>query len=560
MLFKNLLIFTFITSSLNFYGQKTAEDYYKKGNIKKQKSDYKGAIENYSKAIELKPKYYEAYFGRADSKRILKDYKGAIEDFTKEMELNPSFKEDVMAFFYRGFCKDQLKDYNGAIQDYNSAIEIKIVVKKDAYYERGRSKFSSGDKDGACIDWKKALELGFKVAKELIDKNCNTTTTNNSDNNQTKAIDNNSEGNIEGGILFKKARPPLKIYLLKGNDTLKTFNTWGEAKFAHFYNQGIKMDEGLYFYFRKLSASETGDVFLSGYEIDAKTNKRIGNKDKILGSFIETKDGYRCDILSSYWKYLYLGNNTKMEEPANNSKTTDILAKVLYGAKKDNPLTNNKVYLTSAKGDTLKTTQTNEYGDFEFRKASTENVIIVVGNSDKIKNEKEIYLAKQNGTIISTMKKTVTGFSYRMLAADVKKLSPIEEEDAEMKIDAFAKSADKTIIVAENIYYPTNEYKVTPDIAKKLDVIANNLIKNKSYKLEIYSHTDAKGDDAANLELSNKRSTAVLDYMVSKGIDKNRLSAKGMGETKIINRCVNDVSCSEKEHELNRRTEFKFIK
>ncbi|HWY33038.1 MAG TPA: OmpA family protein, partial [Nitrosopumilaceae archaeon] len=110
------------------------------------------------------------------------------------------------------------------------------------------------------------------------------------------------------------------------------------------------------------------------------------------------------------------------------------------------------------------------------------------------------------------------------------------------------------------IYYQTNEYEITPDNAKRLDVIVKSLIKNQTYKLEIYSHTDSKGNDDANLDLSNKRAQAVLGFMVSKGIDKNRLLAKGMGETKIINRCVNDINCSEKEHELNRRTEFKFIK
>ncbi|HEX7413225.1 MAG TPA: OmpA family protein, partial [Bacteroidia bacterium] len=271
---------------------------------------------------------------------------------------------------------------------------------------------------------------------------------------------------------------------------------------------------------------------------------------------LDDKEGACLD----YRKAFELGDPYAKDAMNNSCNSTNIFAKVLYGAKKDIPLTNNKVYLTGTKGDTIKTTETNEYGDFEFRKVSTESVTIVVGMSDKIKNEKEIYLAKQNGTIISTMKKTANGFTYRILPADVKQLSPMEEEDTDMKIDAFSKSTDKTITVAENIYYPTNEYKITTDVAVKLDVIASGLTKNKTYKLEIYSHTDSNGDDTANLDLSNKRANAVLDYLVSKGIEKNRLTAKGMGETKIINRCANDVNCSEKEHELNRRTEFKFIK
>jgi outer membrane protein OmpA-like peptidoglycan-associated protein len=85
--------------------------------------------------------------------------------------------------------------------------------------------------------------------------------------------------------------------------------------------------------------------------------------------------------------------------------------------------------------------------------------------------------------------------------------------------------------------------------------------------LEISSHTDSKGDDASNMQLSEKRALAVVNYIisnsiniVSNGIDKKRVSGKGYGETKILNRCKNGIECNENEHKENRRTEFKFIK
>ena len=81
-----------------------------------------------------------------------------------------------------------------------------------------------------------------------------------------------------------------------------------------------------------------------------------------------------------------------------------------------------------------------------------------------------------------------------------------------------------------------------------------------SVKLEVVSHTDSQGDDASNLKLSENRSNAVISYLVSKGIDRSRLKAVGKGELEIRNRCANGVNCSDKEHEYNRRTEFKFIK
>ena len=80
------------------------------------------------------------------------------------------------------------------------------------------------------------------------------------------------------------------------------------------------------------------------------------------------------------------------------------------------------------------------------------------------------------------------------------------------------------------------------------------------YNILITSHTDSQGDEATNLKLSIKRAETVLNYLISKGISKDRLKSEGKGETQIRNRCINNVNCSDKEHEYNRRTEFKFTR
>ena len=59
--------------------------------------------------------------------------------------------------------------------------------------------------------------------------------------------------------------------------------------------------------------------------------------------------------------------------------------------------------------------------------------------------------------------------------------------------------------------------------------------------------------------LSQKRAKAAVDYMIAKGIDKSRLKAIGYGETRLLNHCKSDVTCSEEEHAINRRTEFKIV-
>ncbi len=75
--------------------------------------------------------------------------------------------------------------------------------------------------------------------------------------------------------------------------------------------------------------------------------------------------------------------------------------------------------------------------------------------------------------------------------------------------------------------------------------------------VEIGSHTDAQGGDQFNLTLSENRAKNVVEYLISKGVDPARLIAVGYGETKLLNKCANGVSCSDQQHLENRRTEFK---
>ena len=83
---------------------------------------------------------------------------------------------------------------------------------------------------------------------------------------------------------------------------------------------------------------------------------------------------------------------------------------------------------------------------------------------------------------------------------------------------------------------------------------------NPTIVIEIGSHTDSRSAAKANLILSEKRAKASVDYIVSKGIDKARLTGKGYGESKLVNKCKDGVKCKEEEHQQNRRTEFKIVK
>lgn len=107
-----------------------------------------------------------------------------------------------------------------------------------------------------------------------------------------------------------------------------------------------------------------------------------------------------------------------------------------------------------------------------------------------------------------------------------------------------------------NVRYTYNKWDITPQFEGELDKIVDYLNKYKNVKIQLRSYTDSRGDDDYNMMLSEKRANSCVEYLISKGIDKNRLDSKWFGETQLLNNCSNGVKCSEKDHQANRRTEF----
>lgn len=110
-----------------------------------------------------------------------------------------------------------------------------------------------------------------------------------------------------------------------------------------------------------------------------------------------------------------------------------------------------------------------------------------------------------------------------------------------------------------NIYYDLDKADIRADAAVVLDSLANILLANPSLRVELASHTDSRGDDPYNLNLSQRRAESAVAYLISKGIHAERLIARGYGETRLVNECGNGINCTEEQHQQNRRTTFKVI-
>lgn len=116
------------------------------------------------------------------------------------------------------------------------------------------------------------------------------------------------------------------------------------------------------------------------------------------------------------------------------------------------------------------------------------------------------------------------------------------------------------IVDVNTIFWDLNSYKVRPDAALELDKIVEAMNNNPNVHIELGSHTDSRGSDKQNLQLSENRAKAASDYIKSKITNPERITYKGYGETRLINRCRDGVNCSEAEHQQNRRTEFRITK
>lgn len=114
--------------------------------------------------------------------------------------------------------------------------------------------------------------------------------------------------------------------------------------------------------------------------------------------------------------------------------------------------------------------------------------------------------------------------------------------------------------VLRNVYYDFDKAVIRPDAAVELDKLVSILNEYPDMHIELGSHTDSRGNDAYNLKLSQARAESAVVYLIGKGIGKDRLTARGYGETMLVNRCGNGVGCSEADHQANRRTEFKVKK
>ena len=116
-----------------------------------------------------------------------------------------------------------------------------------------------------------------------------------------------------------------------------------------------------------------------------------------------------------------------------------------------------------------------------------------------------------------------------------------------------------SVIELPNIYYNFNDATLRPDGRKDLDLLVALMKQHPSIKVELASHTDCRGNNNYNQQLSQRRADGVVDYLASQGVPRPRLRPVGYGESEPRNKCHNDITYTKQEHGRNRRTEVRIL-
>jgi peptidoglycan-associated lipoprotein len=234
---------------------------------------------------------------------------------------------------------------------------------------------------------------------------------------------------------------------------------------------------------------------------------------------------------------------TFVNEDPNLRVVNYFLQGITYTTKPDSSriiLPDTKVTLVDGNGNTMQDFVTGNDGQFLFRVYENESYTLI--------GETDGYLVKRQP--YTTVGKSVPLTSFKELINNV-------TLDTVLVLDRLAKDV---VFRLNNIYFELDKSEIRADAARELDKLVELLNDNPEIKIEMSSHTDSIASREYNKGLSQRRAESTVNYLIKKGIDSERLVAKGYGEDKPIARNTNpDGTDNPDGRQRNRRTEFKIL-
>ncbi|MFO0331243.1 MAG: OmpA family protein [Bacteroidota bacterium] len=216
---------------------------------------------------------------------------------------------------------------------------------------------------------------------------------------------------------------------------------------------------------------------------------------------------------------------------------------ITYNIRKDSSreiLPDTKVSLLDQGGDVMQEFTTGTDGKFLFRVYENENYVLL-GEHDGYIVKRQPYTTIGKSVPLESLKELVTNITL----------------DTVLVLDRKAKNV---FFVLKNIYFEYDKADINRESAQELDKLVQILEDNPDIKIEMGSHTDSVASNSYNIDLSQRRAQSTVDYLIRKGIDPKRLTAKGYGKERPIARNTNpDGTDNPVGRQKNRRTEFRIV-
>lgn len=543
-----------------------AVSFLQRAKIYQTTSNFQSAINDYTKVLLIEEKNTEALSGRGKSYAELNNYKPAITDLTSYVSLNPGDEEirklleDIKKKDYEAnkeLDAPELKieypvaDNNGFVNIYTNQLDL--IVEGFIKDKSPLLSLKINDNDINFITDEKFTNFKGRIPVTNDLSKISITVTDIYNNTTTKAfkigriIDYSRAVVTFAGTMLADNEQKLPV----ANQTIYLTNEKGERLYI------TKTDANGKFKFENLPYDKNYMVTIDVKDSPlAEVDKFIIANESgkpILASSVNSKQSFKFDILPMDYKVMEL--MTMEDAPL----TIDFKGRLVAGNNERTPLSNVNVIFLDENGSIVATQTTDGGGGFVFanvRPIGDYSISIDPVSAKTISYDK-IIITDPKGKIIKEVTRDAGGmFKYRLLPEEKTQLAKISEIDPWIKTLNLSKDKNELVII-ENIYYESGSVVILQDAEPIINKAINAMKSNPKIILEIQSHTDAVAGDDFNLELSQKRASTVIDYIASKGIDKKRLSAKGFGESQIMNRCANGVECSDEEHKQNRRTVFK---
>jgi outer membrane protein OmpA-like peptidoglycan-associated protein/tetratricopeptide (TPR) repeat protein len=314
---------------------------------------------------------------------------------------------------------------------------------------------------------------------------------------------------------------------------LKTINTPGRETFPFISKSNI-------LYFSSSGHQGLGglDVFASVISPDGSMGKVVNigkpinttyddfgfivNDDTKIGYFSSNRPGGRGD--DDIYRFLQLEDLRE--------KCQALVLGNVSDQKTGEPIKDATVVLMDVDNNKIDQRVTSGDGSYTFTLNCDQPYILRVEKEDHTSDEE----------VITTT--TTSGIMHISLEIEINRIPVADCDDIGPLLDI------------KQIYFDFDRFNIRSDAAYELSKIQAFMELYPQVSVEIRSHTDSRAPDQYNQILSDRRAQSTRNWLISKGIDAARLTAKGYGERRLLNQCTNAVACSSEEHQLNRRSEF----